>query len=167
MARLRSPKSKGDTYERELAAYLNVRLFDGREIVTRTPLSGGGRSWGILKGGDSDLTGLPGLHVEAKRTERFTPYEAMAQAIRSITSRPHSSDIPVVVTRRNRMPTGESLVVLRLDDFLPLLALLYGVAVSEPPHEKQGRPEAHQARPERNQGDPGQALPHAPSRPSE
>lgn len=125
MPRLKSPKQKGDRYELELAAYFNQALFDGREVVTRAPLSGGGRSWGALRGGGSDLLGVPGLHVEAKRTERFSPHEAMAQARRSIASNPHTSDTPVVITRRNRTPTGKSLAVLELDDFLAILRLAY------------------------------------------
>lgn len=118
MARLRRPKQKGDGYERELAAYLNEHLFDGREQCARAILSGGGRQF--AGGGGSDLTGVPGFWVEAKRTERFTPYEAMAQAEKGIAGK-SSPDLPVVISRRSRMKTGESLVVMRLDDFIPLL----------------------------------------------
>ena len=37
-----SPKRKGDGYERELAKYLNEKIFNGEDKVQRMPLSGGG-----------------------------------------------------------------------------------------------------------------------------
>jgi hypothetical protein len=116
--RLKSPKSKGDSYERALADYLNQTLFDGCERVRRAPLSGGGRTFS--GGGSADLIGLPGVWVEAKRTERFRPYEALEQAERGRTGT-GSPDVPVVVTRRNRMPVEDSLVVMRLSNFVELL----------------------------------------------
>lgn len=121
MARLSSPKAKGDAYERELAHRLNEAVFDGQEQCYRAPLSGGGRSFAhsvdaATKGGSADLLGTPGLWVEAKRTERFQPYEAMAQAERGRDSR-KTGEVCVVVTRRSRMPIEKSLVVLRLEDF--------------------------------------------------
>ena len=121
MARLSSPKSKGDAYEREIAHRLNESVFDGREQCYRAPLSGGGRSFAhsvdkTVVGGSADLLGATGLWVEAKRTERFQPYQAMEQAERGRDSR-QTGEACVVVTRRNRMPTEKSLVVLRMDDF--------------------------------------------------
>lgn len=112
-------KAKGDKYEREIAAHINALVFQGEPVASRAPLSGGGRTF--QGAGESDLEGTPHLHVEAKRTERFQPWEAMRQAEASISAR-RSSDIPVVITRRNRTPTGQSLVCLRLDDFLKLYA---------------------------------------------
>jgi hypothetical protein len=126
MARLKSPKKKGDEFERELARYFNTFLFDGREVVTRAPLSGGGRSWGILKGGGSDLEGLPLFHVEAKRTERFNVHEAMTQAMRSILAR-GEKEAPLIINRRNRQLTGESYCTLRLDDLIALLRVVYSM----------------------------------------
>ena len=38
----KSPKRKGDGYERELAKYFNEKVFDGDDKVQRAPLSGGG-----------------------------------------------------------------------------------------------------------------------------
>ena len=35
-----------------------------------------------------------------------------------------STDIPIVITRRNRTETGDSLCVLKLDDFLIMYKLL-------------------------------------------
>lgn len=115
MARLKSPKQKGDTYEREVAAYLSKNLG---LMVSRAPLSGGGRSF--MGAGSADLTGIPDFWVEAKRTERFRPYEALEQAERGVEAA-KSIDTPIVVSRRNRMDVGQSLVVMRLEDFWPLL----------------------------------------------
>ena len=90
-----APKRKGDGYERELAKYLNEKMFNGDDKVQRMPLSGGGA---VKSSGGSDLKNTPYIFVEAKRTEKFKIHES--------------------ITRRNRESTGESLCVLRLDDFL-------------------------------------------------
>lgn len=105
-------KTKGDNYERELAAYLASRLG---LPVNRTIMSGGGRNMAQLP----DLEGTPHLWVEAKRTERFEPLKAMRQAITGKTAR-HCPDMPVVINRKNRQATEHSLVVLHLEDFVTL-----------------------------------------------
>lgn len=119
----RGSKAKGDVYEREIAAWLNENVY-GNEQCARAPLSGGGKSFahGVdksVKGGSADLLGTTGLWVEAKRTERFAPYDAMAQAERGRDSR-KSDEMCVVVSRRSRIPTEKSMVVLRLEDFAKL-----------------------------------------------
>ena len=114
-----SQKNKGDGYERELAKYFNRFLYNGAEVVYRAPLSGGGYNMG--GGGAADLTGTPAIWVEAKRTERYSPYPAMEQAEKGILIS-RSIDIPVVINRKNRMSTGESLVTMRLDDWNKLYA---------------------------------------------
>jgi hypothetical protein len=116
----RSGKRKGDGYEREIAGYLNDNVLGGN-CAFRAPLSGGGRSFshGVdpsIRGGSADLIGTPGVWVEAKRVEAFAPYKAMDQAECGIEGR-KSQDIPVVVTRRNRIGTEDSLVVMRLKDW--------------------------------------------------
>jgi Holliday junction resolvase len=107
----RGAKAKGDNYERELAAYINKEIFRGEEIVTRTPLSGGG-----VHNGKADLEGLKYLSVEAKRTEKFSPHSAMRQAEAAA----NDKNIPVVITRKSRVKTGDSWVMLKLSDFLPM-----------------------------------------------
>lgn len=110
----RSLKAKGDAYERELAAYMSARLgYD----IRRAPLSGGGVIHSLS--GGSDLSGTLGLHVEAKRVERLSFPDAMRQAEASL-SKSGAPEIPVVVNRRSRQATGDSYVLLRLDDFLDL-----------------------------------------------
>jgi len=67
--------------------------------------------------GGADLLGVPDLFVEAKRVERLNFHDALRQAERNI-EKTKSPDAPVVINRKNRMATGESLCLLRLDDFL-------------------------------------------------
>lgn len=110
-----SAKAKGDGYERELAHYLTEALGF---TVSRSPLSGGGMTarFGPQM---ADLSGTPDIWVEAKRTETFRPRAAIEQAERGIASR-SSPDLAVVMNRQNRMKTGDSLVVMRLDGFIEL-----------------------------------------------
>ena len=68
--------------------------------------------------------GTPLLHIEAKRVERLNFLEAMAQAERSL-AKSRGPEVPVVINRRNRMTTDDSLVVMRLKHWRILyLALL-------------------------------------------
>jgi hypothetical protein len=136
MPRLKSPKQKGDAYERELASYMATHL---EPILTGIPrralLSGGGVSDGgyDLENVRIDVArhGHPSsqqyeLGVEAKRTETFAPYKAMAQAETARANlakrgfKTHNI-VPLVVNRKNNMATGDSLVCLRLKDLVHLL----------------------------------------------
>ena len=129
-------KRKGDGYERELAKWLDHWLFNDGGYIHRAPLSGGGRN--NFGGGEADLNGVPFMWVEAKRTERFSPYPAMEQAERGI-EKSRSRDIPVVINRKNNMNTSESLVVMRLGDWLPMYkAFLWemGITTMEPNGEE-------------------------------
>jgi hypothetical protein len=105
-------KAKGDAYERELAAHLNDSVY-GYEQCGRAPLSGGGF---VGLSGGADLIGTTGLFVEAKRVERLSWREAVAQAERNATTT-KAPETPVVITRKSREKTGDSLVVMRLDEF--------------------------------------------------
>ncbi len=116
----KSPKRKGDGYERELAKYFNEKVFDGDDKVQRAPLSGGGA---VRSSGGSDLKNTPYIYVEAKRTEKFQIHQSMKQVEENIKIS-SSTDIPIVITRRNRTETGDSLCVLKLDDFLIMYKLL-------------------------------------------
>lgn len=106
-------KRKGDDYERELAAYINDKV--GIQCF-RAPLSGGGKV-GMV--GGTDILGAPELFIEAKRVERLNFHDALRQAEGNV-GKTASQDRPVVINRRSREPTGRSLVLLRLDDFLEL-----------------------------------------------
>ncbi len=108
-------KAKGDGYERELAAYINERT--GLTTAARAPLSGGGVV-GQLSGG-ADLLGVPNFFIEAKRVERLNFLDALRQVERNLDTRT-TDDVALVVNRRNRMSTGQSLCLMRLDDLLDL-----------------------------------------------
>jgi hypothetical protein len=103
-------RDKGHAFERELAAYINstTGLEASRTCLTQSQFD--------ASQGNCDLIGTPSLAIEAKRVERLNFPEAFRQAQRN--SEPH--EIPVVINRRNRQPTGESYCLLKLDDFLKL-----------------------------------------------
>ena len=103
---------KGNAYETELSKYLSDNL---KIDVSRTPLSGGGFPDIQM----ADLIGTPDIWVEAKRTERADVYKSIAQAERGIEAR-QCPDAPVVITRKNNVHTRDSLVVMRLDDWVDL-----------------------------------------------
>ena len=107
----RGMKAKGDKYERELAAYINEHT--GLQSF-RAPLSGGGH---VNMVGGADLLGTPDLFVEAKRVERLNFHDALRQAETNI-DKTRSDSSALVINRKSRMKTGESLCLIRLDDFL-------------------------------------------------
>jgi len=111
---MNSPKRKGDSFERELAYYFNQQCGTN---CYRTPLSGGGRRDLVPT---ADITGLPELFVEAKRVERLNFHDALAQAERNHHRSGADEDITVVINRKNRQTTGDSLCLLRLDDLIRL-----------------------------------------------
>lgn len=107
----RGSKAKGDKYERDLATYINEKT--GLDSF-RAPLSGGGN---VGMSGGADLLGTPDLFIEAKRVERLNFHAALSQAETNI-EKTGSDSTPLVINRKNRMKTGDSLCLLRLDDFL-------------------------------------------------
>lgn len=123
MPRLKSPKRKGDNFERDLAAYLNqtLGLQSRRAHMSGSGFNGGGQ-------GGADLWGTPGLAIEAKAVQALNFREALAQATRNRASHPaltetfHELDIPVVINRRNHEPLPDAVVALRLSDFITLYA---------------------------------------------
>lgn len=130
----RGIKEKGRQWEHELAAYLNERIFDGREQVSRMPMSGAA-TFGTALGG-ADLMGLPGLHVEAKRTERLDIRGALRQAMASASKTKESpAPAPVVITRRNREAADDAIVAMRLQDFARILRRAYAATGRAYPQE--------------------------------
>lgn len=85
-------KKKGKRGELEV-----VRLFRrlGFKDVRRTAQYCGNT------GEAADVIGLPGIHIEVKRTERLNIYEAMAQAIHDSAG---SGNKPIVQFRKNDSP---------------------------------------------------------------
>lgn len=97
-------KRKGKTGELELARKLREYGYDVRRSVQYN---------GKAEEGQPDLLGLPGIHIECKRTEALRLYEAMGQAKHDA----KEDTLPVVFHRRN---SCEWLTILTLDDFMDI-----------------------------------------------
>ena len=99
-------KRKGKAGELELARKLKEHGYgDARRSVQYN---------GKEEEGQADLLGLPGLHIECKRTEKLSLYDAVNQAKRDSKGK---DQIPAVFHRRNRC---EWLVIIPLDDFMKI-----------------------------------------------
>lgn len=99
----RTSQRKGRAGELELAKILQTYGYDVQP--------GQAVSYGAMP----DLTGLPHVHIECKRSERLNIHAAMAQAVRDAD---HFQDgAPTVFHRRNRMGW---LVTMRIDDWIGL-----------------------------------------------
>ncbi len=95
-------RDKGKRGEREVALILREHGFEARR---------GQQYCGA--NGDADVVGVPGLHIEVKRTEKFRMYEALDQARNDA----REDELPVVFTRKNNC---DWVACLRLDDFMEL-----------------------------------------------
>ncbi len=100
----KSSRDKGKRGERELAQELR-RL--GCQSARRAQQYCGSES-------SADLLGIPGIHIECKRTEALSLYTAYEQAKKDSVG---SSDIPVVIHRRNHHPW---VVIMGLDDWFQM-----------------------------------------------
>jgi Holliday junction resolvase len=98
-------KRKGKTGELELARKLRELGYEVRRSVQYN---------GKEEEGQADLLGLPGIHIECKRTEKLNLYEAVNQAKRDSEGK---GELPVVFHRRNNC---EWLAILPLEDFIKL-----------------------------------------------
>ena len=99
----RKSQRKGADGERELASLLRGYGYQ----IER----GGSMSFGEVP----DLTGLHGIHIEAKRCEQVRLSEWMAQAERDANR--FQDGAPAVFFRRSRSPW---LVVMKLEDWIRL-----------------------------------------------
>lgn len=97
----RAGKDKGARAERELAS-----IFKEHGIAAK-------RGFVWLK--QSDVVGLPGIHVECKFVEKLNYLEALEQAVRE--SEKRNDGAPAVFSKKSRK--GWS-VTMRLDDWLSL-----------------------------------------------
>lgn len=97
-------KQKGARGERELASKLREHGYDCRRT----------QQYAGYTGDASDVIGLPGIHIECKRTEKLSLYTAMAQAKRDSSN---TKDLPAVFHRRNNC---DWLVIMTLDDWMEL-----------------------------------------------
>lgn len=94
-------RNKGAVGERELANKLKEYGYDTRR---------GQQFCGA--NGDADVVGLKGIHIEVKRTERLSLYDALTQAKHDC----HENK-PVVFHRRNNC---EWVVIQPLEDWIEL-----------------------------------------------
>lgn len=97
-------RSKGKRGELELVHGLQELGF--REVHRSQQYRGAAES--------ADVIGVPGIHIEAKRCERFSIYAAYEQAVHDSEG---AEDIPTVFHRRNGKPW---LVVMSLEDWARL-----------------------------------------------
>ena len=95
-------REKGKTGERELANKLKEYGYDCRR---------GQQYCGA--NGDADVVGLDGIHIECKRTERLSLYDALAQAKHDA----REGEMPVVIHRKNN---AEWVVIQPLSDWIEL-----------------------------------------------
>ena len=95
-------KQKGNRGEREWASFCREQGFDCRR---------GQQFCGA--NGDADVVGLPNIHIEVKRTERLSLYDALGQA----QSDSKGKGIPIVAHRKNNC---KWLVVMDAEDWFRL-----------------------------------------------
>ena len=98
-------KRKGARFERELASIFREYGYTGSR---RTAQYCGNT------GDASDVVGLSGLHIEAKRQEQMRLYDWMEQAKRDSKD---TGNMPVVFHKKNR---AEILVTMQLDTFMEI-----------------------------------------------
>ena len=93
---------KGKVGEREVAALLREYGFEGKRGVQYQ----GGKD-------SADVTGLPGFHIEVKRTEKFALEAALSQAKEDC-----GGNIPAVFHRKSK---NDWVVVMDARDFIKLV----------------------------------------------
>ena len=95
-------RDKGCRGERELANKLKEYGYECRR----------GQQY-CGSNGDADVVGLDGVHIEVKRTERLSLYDALAQAKHDA----KEGEMPVVMHRKNNC---EWVVIQPLEDWIEL-----------------------------------------------
>lgn len=99
-------KAKGARFERLLASKFREYGYDARRTAQYCGNSGDA----------ADVTGLPGIHVEAKHQERMALYEWMAQAKRDAAAGGGNA-LPAVFHKRNN---ASILVTMEIGDWFCL-----------------------------------------------
>ena len=108
-------RNKGARGERELARALLKLFGDAVEpgsIYRSVQYCG--------KEGSGDVLGVPGVHIESKRTEKLSIYKAMSQAQDDC-----GKDIPIVCHKRN---LEQWLVICELHDLVKLSRAIVAIA---------------------------------------
>lgn len=85
-------------------------------------------------GSEADITNIPGLHAECKRTEKIRLSDWLEQA--EADAAKFADGAPTIFWRKNRSPW---MVFMRLQDWLELYgrALVGGFGRSEPPRKEE------------------------------
>lgn len=99
-------KQKGARFERLLASRFREYGYEARRTAQYCGNTGDA----------SDVTGLPGIHVEAKHQETMRLYEWMEQAKRDAKAG-GGATLPAVFHRKNN---AQILVTMELDDWMHL-----------------------------------------------
>ncbi len=99
-------KQKGARFERLLASKFREYGYDARRTAQYCGNTGDA----------ADVTGIPGIHAEAKHVERLNLYEAMSQAKRDAQAA-GNGDLPVVFHKKNNC---EILVTMEFDAWMQL-----------------------------------------------
>ena len=112
-------KRKGNTGERELCEVLKAAGYESAHRNEQRYIGGVD---------NPDISAIPGYHIECKRVEKLSLYEAFEQAEHdgaahgecagTIAHRRCGHAVPVVMHRRNRKPW---LCVMKLEDWLKLI----------------------------------------------
>ena len=101
-------REKGKRGEREFAIYLRSHGYDAHRGVQ---YQGGPES--------PDVIGLPGVHIEVKRTEQLRLYDWLEQAKNDA-----GPKIPLIAHRKNNQ---DWVAILPMDDFMRLYELAHMV----------------------------------------
>lgn len=99
-------KQKGARFERTLASKFREYGYDTRRTAQYCGKTGDA----------ADITGLPGIHVEAKHQEKMQLYDWMAQAKRDAKAG-SGQTLPAVFHKKNN---AEILVTMELGDWMHL-----------------------------------------------
>lgn len=99
-------KAKGKRYELEVASRFRAEGYDARRTAQYCGKTGDA----------SDVVGPPGIHIEAKHSEKMELYKWMAQAIRDADAA-GSGELPLVIHRKNH---ADTLVTMRFEDWIQL-----------------------------------------------
>jgi Holliday junction resolvase len=97
-------KQKGARFERELAKYFRDNGYDTRRTAQYCGNTGEA----------ADISGLPGIHVEAKHQETLRLKDWVEQAVHDSSE---TGRLPAVFHRKNN---EKVLVTMRLDDWMEL-----------------------------------------------
>ena len=107
----RMSRNKGKAGERELSRVLRKLYPQLKDQIRRGQQYNGAD-------GSADVIGIPGLHIECKRTEKLNLYKALDQAEDDCPN----DQIPVVAHRRNLQPWVLILPLDKLTEFVRVLA---------------------------------------------